>query len=254
MTAESEEKFEVETPLGPLWFWGRDTGLPVVVLITGAFAEFDVLDGLSGALDGVDIWRSHLPGNHSPALAATSVGAYAAAFSHALKTRLADRPVVVLGLSVGALVALGVRAPNVQRLVLVEPPVLTAGLWMLRLIDEQAPPGNEAFLWNILGIGPNGYEPRDYTGMVRELTTPALVMIGEEPVGVERPFTLQPSMITDAAREALAANPNIEIVMAAGAGHNVPRMALELFFKVVLWTCRQAFGPQVGVRPAPADA
>ena len=36
---EMEELFAVETGLGPIWLWGRDTGQPVLLIITGAFCD-----------------------------------------------------------------------------------------------------------------------------------------------------------------------------------------------------------------------
>jgi pimeloyl-ACP methyl ester carboxylesterase len=237
----AEEKIEVETPLGPIWFWRRDSGRPVLLVITGAFATFGVLEGLGPALEGVDVWRAHLPGNHSPPLTTTSVGAFAAAFRHAIRAQLEDRPLVVMGLSVGALTALGLRAPNIRRLVLVEPPLLTEGLWMLRLVFEQAPAGSEDFLWNILGVAADRTEPRSYTALLDELATPTLALLGEEPVGRPRDFEVMPSMVTEAARAALAAHPQVELATAPGAGHNVPKLAPLLLLKAARRSCEAAF-------------
>jgi hypothetical protein len=154
-----ETKREIETPLGPVWLWGRDTGQPVLLLICGTFANFAVLDHLWKFTPGVDVWRAHLPGNHSPPLAATSVGAFAGAFSHAIERAFGDRPVLATGLSVGGLVAMGLRAPGLKRLLLVEPPVLTAGISTLADVRDQAPPGFEDFLWNVLGLAPAASSP-----------------------------------------------------------------------------------------------
>ena len=49
----AEQRFEVETPFGPVWLWGRDTGRPLVVVATGAFAESWVYDRLQLALPEV---------------------------------------------------------------------------------------------------------------------------------------------------------------------------------------------------------
>lgn len=254
-----EQKIEVETPLGPVWLWGRgDTGAPVLLLITGAFAKVDTLNRTGAALEGVDVWRAHLPGNHSPELAATSIGAYSAAFSHALNTRFPNRPTVVLGLSVGALVAMGLRNPQIQRLLLVEPPLRTEGVWPLLLLREQAPPGAETFLWNIFGIGPETTEPRDYSPLLNQLRIPSLVLVGQELLMPVRQSTIMPSLITDEVREALERHPLVRVVEAPGAGHNIPRRAGLLLVQTTLWACRSAFGPSVrlassvdGAEPAP---
>lgn len=241
----AEEKLEVETPFGPVWFWRRDTGQPVLLLITGTLAEPAVLRGLDDVLQGIDLWRVHLPGNHCPPLATTSVGMFAAAFTEAIRTALQDRPVVVAGLSVGGLAALGIRAPNVRRLLVVEPPLLTEGVWVLEVLRDQAPPGHEDFLWQVLGIGPDRIEPRDYTGLLAALRLPTLALVG----GVSGPrdpdFEVMPSMMTPASRALLDRHPHVNVVEAPGAGHNVPARATMIFLRAIEATCREAFGPQV---------
>jgi fermentation-respiration switch protein FrsA (DUF1100 family) len=241
----AEEKLEVETPFGPVWFWRRDTGQPVLLLITGTFADADTLEGLDEVMLGVDVWRAHLPGNHCPPLAPASVGMFAAAYSHAIGTALKGRDVVVLGLSVGGLVALGLRAPNVRRLLVVEPPLLTEGLWPLEVVREQAPAGHEAFLWQVLGIAPDRIEPRDYRGLLASLQRPTRALVGGECGPPQRPFSIMPSFITPACRALLDAHPRVSVLEAPGAGHNVPVRATLLFLQAVEASCREAFGPQV---------
>jgi hypothetical protein len=249
-----EARFEVETALGPVWFWGRDTGLPVMLLITGAFADFDTLDGLHDVLAGVDVWRAHLPGNHCPPLAATSVGAFAGAYGQAISARLGERPVVATGLSVGALVALGLRSANVRRIVAVEPPLLTAGLWPLLPLREEAPAGSDEFLWNVLGIGRDAVEPRDYTALLDQLSKPTAAILGTEPLGEPRDWTVMPSLVTEPVRARLAAHPRIQVFDALGAGHNVAKLATDIFLRVVVASCQKAFGPAVHWRPPPEPA
>ena len=53
-----EDRFEIATSLGEVWLWGRDTGKPVVLVITGAFAEFYVYDHLQLALPQFDVLRA----------------------------------------------------------------------------------------------------------------------------------------------------------------------------------------------------
>lgn len=247
-----EEKLEVETPFGPIWFWRRDRGQPVLLLITGTFADADTLDGLDEALDGVDVWRAHLPGNHCPPLAAASVGVFAAAYSHAVERALAGRDVVACGLSVGGLVAMGLRSSNVRGLVVVEPPLLTEGLWPLQLVREQAPPGHDDFLRQVLGIAPDRLEPRDYSALLAALTLPTRALVGGvAPAGPED-FTVMPSLITPACRALLDGHPRVCVVEAPGAGHNVPVRGVWAFVHAIEASCREAFGPQVVFRPASA--
>src|SRR5258706_3734997 len=116
-----EDRFEIATPLGDIWMWGRDTGKPVVLLITGAFAEFHVYDRLQLVLPEFDVLRTHLPGNHCPELIDISVGVMSGAVSQAMGARFAGRALVILGISAGALVAMGVRTPGLAAMMLVEP-------------------------------------------------------------------------------------------------------------------------------------
>jgi pimeloyl-ACP methyl ester carboxylesterase len=247
-----ETRREVETPLGPVWFWTRDRGQPVLLLITGTFAAADTLDGLDEVLEGVDVWRAHLPGNHCPQLASPSVGMFAAAYSHAVGRALAGREVVACGLSVGGLVALGLRAPNMRGLVVVEPPLLTESLWPLALVRDQAPEGHDAFLWQVLGIARDRLEPRDYSGLLRALQLPTRALVGGATPPAPQDFTIMPSFVTPGCRSLLDAHPQVTVVEATGAGHNVPARATLTFVQTVEAACRDAFGPQVRFRPANA--
>lgn len=89
---------EVSTDLGPIQFRGRDSGKPILLLITGAFATEDQMSLLQDRFPAVDALRAHLPGNHCPSLVDSSVGVFAAAFTTALNSRFAGREVVVVGL------------------------------------------------------------------------------------------------------------------------------------------------------------
>jgi pimeloyl-ACP methyl ester carboxylesterase len=250
----TETRFEAETSLGPVVFWGRDTGKPVLLLINGSFADFQAMWRMGAYIEGVDYWRAHLPGNHAPRLIGDSIGVYAAAFDEAIGVLAGDRPVVAAGLSVGALVALALRAPNVRRVVAVEPILQTEGIWFLPMLHEQAPPGFDDYLRNVLGLGPDTVEPRDYTPMLRQLAVPAVALVGDYLPGQPHQFPIMPSMVTEAARRALAAHPTIEVVVAPGAGHNVPRQAPGIVLDRVVGSCRAAFGASVRRRSSEAAA
>ena len=73
------ERFEVGTSLGPLWFWGRDTGRPILLVISGAFAVADFFWKIQELFPAADVLRTHLPGNHCPHLSQTSIRAFATA-------------------------------------------------------------------------------------------------------------------------------------------------------------------------------
>jgi pimeloyl-ACP methyl ester carboxylesterase len=237
-----DERIEVETPLGPVWLFGRDQGRPVHLILSGAFAASDYLERAAHHFPGVDVLRAHLPGNHCPPLAAISVGAFAAAYSAALRSRFAGRPVVATGVSVGGLVALGLKTPELRRLVVVEPPLQPHRAWPFRLFREQTPPGGEAFVRNVVGVDASGSEPRDYTPLLEGLTTPTLALLGDVALGEPRPFDEMPSLVDDDSRRRLAAHPLVEVRAVPGVGHNIPLLAADLFLDAMLRACRAGLG------------
>lgn len=242
MPEDSEPQFELPTPLGPVWLWGRPTGRPTLVVVTGLFADAGTMDHLAGLLPEVDVLRTHLPGNHCPRLAAVSVGAFASALSSALDQVVAA-PLGVLGLSVGALVAMGVRSPHLKGLVLVEPPIFTRDLWPLARPDLVA--RDPELMANVLGVGEDGVTaPKDYSPLVRGLSVPAVVLLGERPLMPPRPFETAPSLVDDAGRALLARQPDVSLVVAPGAGHHVPQEATPLLARYVNRLARFLLAPE----------
>ncbi|MBX3482849.1 alpha/beta hydrolase [Phenylobacterium sp.] len=221
---EAEARYEAETAFGPVHMWGRDTGRPVLFAVAGAFAHPTYLHLLQTRFPHVDLWRTHLPGNHCPPLVSTSVGVFGAAYSQALSDRLGDRPAVVVGTSVGALVALALATPGIVGTVAVEPPLRTGDAWPLRAYPAKAPAGSETFLWNVLGVSRDGHEPRDYSGLVDRISRPTTVLVGSEPLLPERPTRVTPSFVDEESRRLLRSHPLVELVECEGAGHNVPKL------------------------------
>lgn len=216
---------EVATPFGPVHMWGRDTGRPVLFAIAGAFAAPTYLHLLQTRFPELDLWRTHLPGNHCPPLVTASVGVFGAAYSQALSSRLGGRPALVVGASVGALVAMALGSPEIRASVLVEPPLRTGQAWPLRTYPAKAPPGSEDFLWNVLGVSAERQEPRDYLALVDQIARPAIALVGGEPLLPERRAAVMPSLVDEESRARLRAHPLVEVVECAGAGHNIPRLA-----------------------------
>ena len=234
-----EQRFEVDTPLGPIWLWGRDTGRPLVLLINGAFAEAWVFDRLQGELPDVDVLRAHLPGNHCPGLVANNIGTLAQALSLALEQRFSGRRAVVIGLSTGALAAMGRRWPGSVRLLLVAPVLRTRHVWLFpRMLDRVTSDVDRELVWNVFGVREGGREERDYSHLVRGLTVPGRVLLGEIPLLPERDLPTMPSLVDDFDRATLARQPLLAVHVAKGAGHHVPRDDLGLFVSAVLEACR----------------
>lgn len=221
---------------------GADTGRPVLFTVAGAFSHPDYLYRLPGFFPELDVWRAQLPGNHCPELVANSIGVFGAAYAEALAQRLQGRPAAILGVSVGALVALAMRAPEAAALVLVEPPLQTGEVWPLRAYPASAPPGSEAFLWNVLGVSATAHEPRDYSGLLSTIACPTRALLGGVPLMPERKAEVLPSFVDEASRALLRAHPSIEVVECPDAGHNVPKLANAAFVDAIRWAQDQLAG------------
>lgn len=233
MAAPPDRRIDVATRLGPIQFRGLDTGRPILLFIMGAFATENTVDRVHERFPALDVLRAHLPGNHCPPLSEVTVEAFAAAFTEALETRFVGRQVAIVGLSVGALVAMSIRAAGVAGLVLVEPPLVTDEAWPLRLLRTQAPSGNEDFIWNIFGVGADRFERRDYRRQFAEVRTPMTIVLGD-PVPPDGQGTEQmPGLVGPLSRAAIHASACAKIVQYSGVGHHIIRhKGLELLFEI----------------------
>lgn len=229
-----ETRFEVSTRRGPLWLWGRDTGRPVLLVISGAFASDDFLVRSQIVHPDVDVLRTHLPGNHCPVLDEVSMRAYVDAYDEALGILCAGRVITVLGASVGGVLGLGLRCASIGSRVIIEPPLLAAGLWPLHPLREQAPAGSGAFLLNILGIGPDDEQPVDHSWVLDGLDGAVTVLLGSDPSYPPREVDRVPSLVVPAARMRLERHSAITVQVAEGAGHNVPRDAPDVMHRAIL--------------------
>lgn len=239
-----EARIEVSTSLGPIWFHGRDTGRPVMLLLTGAFANANVLDHAQPFLPDVDLWRAHLPGNHCPGIEPVSVATFAAAYTAALDSRAAGRNVAAVGLSTGALVVMALRARGLKSMLLVEPPLRSDDCWPLFEFRTQGPPGWESLIEPVFGIGPHDARPMDYRPLLDTMAVPALVLAGAIPLQPRRPLPVMPSLVDTESRAWLAAHPRVRFEVLADVGHNVPAQAPEAFLKALLRVARVATAAQ----------
>jgi pimeloyl-ACP methyl ester carboxylesterase len=231
---------DFETPLGPVRLWGEAGAFaskkPVVVAVAGAFAvkQGPLFQLAPFVAPHADLLTGHLPGNHSPVLSEVSVEAYARAYSHVLATALADRPVVLCGASIGGLVALGVRAPNVRARVVMEPPLAAGKLWpmldFLRTRLAKAPQDHDlrAFVKNVFGVTPAEARDVRYEGLLEGLAEPTTVIVGATPLNPPRKVEKLPSLVDEPERRWLADHPGVRLLVAQGAGHNVPQEATRL--------------------------
>jgi len=230
-----------QTSLGPIPLWAPADALasakPVVLVITGAWAEPDDMIK-TAAVVGPD-WDAvvmRLPGNGTPALAETSIAAWARAVGELVEATFAGRPVVLVGLSVGALVALGVRSPLVRRVLAIEPPLVMEKLWpmaralRMRWRDD---PAARPFIEAVFGVTEAAIEPRTYFDLF-EGAPPVEVMFGEVALYPQRPLERFPSFVDEAERGWLAARPGVAVHVAPGAGHNIHVFAPGVLREVLL--------------------
>lgn len=200
--------YVVPTPAGPVRFHA-ETPEPDVLLIHG-FKRF---------ARHLLPWRARVPGlgfidlpghGGAPELAEVSLQAWIEGLRR-VTGRLA-RPPVLIGESLGALVALSIPA---RAVVAVEPPLSTHQLWPLyrtfaaaRARGIEIPPEQEALF----------AEP--FHWVLEKIASPTLVIAGDVPLMPERPVFPEPSLLTDEDFAAYAANPHVQAVRIAG-GHTL---------------------------------
>jgi hypothetical protein len=200
-------------------------------------------------LPEVDYLRIHLPGNHCPRLTdGDGVPVIAAAVSEALAVRYAGRPMLLAGFSVGATVALAVRAPDLKRRFLVEPVLDTDGLWPIA--DWGRKPlsaADAALLWSALGVRGGEIERRDYRRLLRDNDAPADVVLGGEPLEPRRKTAQLPSFVGQGARELIARQPDVTSHVFAGVGHNVAGQSARPLFRLLRQRALETLLPSAAV-------
>jgi hypothetical protein len=246
-----------ETPLGDVLLWGEPQAFeddrPVVLAISGAFAPKESFDLLYLAFPEAAVLVAHLPGNHSPPLVATSVGAFAAAFSHVVSQL--GRPTVVCGSSVAGVVAMGMRAPEIRGIAALDPPFRTAKLWRLvnRLQEgvRRGAPANEVeFCREILGVTATAIEDRNYLPLLDGLATPTWCVFGETPLMPPRELDRDPSLVDEPERQILRRHPAVKTMLVKGVGHNLPKEGAAAIVDVI----GRLLAPILAGEPAPSPA
>lgn len=204
------DRREVETPLGQVVLWGRDTGRPVLLVIPGLFAKPGAFEHLQNSLAAVDVWRAFLDPEPDG-----SVEGFASQFSAAVASL--RRPLGVVGVSAGALVALAMKGPS--RLALFEPVLRPALAWPLRLLDDAA--------WADQMLG-----RRDFSSLLSGLAVPAVATVGDRPLHPNGPLTGWPSLVDPETRAELEAHPLVTLRTVSG-GHDLARDNPAAFFQAV---------------------
>ena len=244
---------DVATPLGVVRTWSTPpaagTVRPVVMGLPGILSAMENLAALGdgfGLLADLCILRP--PTERGAGLSATSVGDLADMVGGLMEQLYPDRPVVLVGVSSGALIALAVRAANLARTVAIEPPLATGALWPIEVtlrehLKAQADPVLSAFAFETLGLDEARVEARSQLWVLDGLRVPVDVVLGDEPLEPVRAVTRFPSLVGEAERRALAARRGVRLHVVPGTGHNVLGQAMRPVRQIVLEACRRAAGP-----------
>lgn len=249
MASEALVRREVATEAGLLTLFAPaaagDPARPLAIAIPGLFAGDEDLMGAPGVL-GIYGEGCVVPLSQAGLRAGWTVAALASALEALIATAFPERSIVLMGASIGATVALAVRSPEVRRIVAVEPILATEGLWPIEEPLRRAAgplPADDARRrrwFELFGVSPEGVEPRDHRGVLAGLACPVDVILGAEPLEPRRELARFPSLVGEAERRALAANPHVRIQIAPGVGHNVQGNAGKLVAAVLVEACRRA--------------
>jgi len=225
------DRLTVQTRFGPLPVVGRlyaDRRRPTLLAVGGVFPPTDYLHDLVGKHPNDNVIVGSLPGMFSPAFDRHLPADYSAAFDELIGLLLPTQPIVAYGVSTGALVTLGLQAPNVVRHIAQEPFFNTRDLWPFQAHAQErlrANPDNRGladFLASIFGIGLGGIENIDYEHLARGIRLPTDVIVAELPLLPKRALDLWPSFTSVHDRDLLRANATVRLHEAQkGTGHNV---------------------------------
>ena len=223
-----------------------DRTRPVLFAIPGILSSEADVSLLGQSLGrAADLVVMRLPITGDAALSSCAVPELCGMLGELLEAQFPQRPVVLLGVSSGAVIALGVRAANLARVVALEPPLITAELWpVIGQLSEhlrKAPdPAREVFTSETFGVSQAGFIPRDHRWVLDGLGAPVEVVLGETPLQPRRELPRFPSLVDAAARRLLQAAPGVRLHVIAGAGHNVLGQQMRAVRAVVLEACRRA--------------
>ncbi len=253
MPLDSYVQQDVPTPGGVVRVWTTPqppgTLRPMVFAIPGMLSTTDNFIALGDSFGLLaDLCLMRLPIAMATRLADGSLGALSQMVGGLIEELFPGRPVLLLGMSSGALIALGVRAANLARIIAIEPPLVTGELWPITTqLDDYLrgtkDPATTAFALETLGVGEDRIARHDHLGLLNGLNVPVDVLLGEEPLRPERKVARFPSLVGEPERRALAAQPGVRLHIVPGTGHNVLGQALHACREIVLEGCRRSAAP-----------
>ncbi len=218
----------------------------MVLVIAGLFSPAEDLERLTDELGILaDACVVRITGDGAPAPGTFSLPALSGALGELIEATFPDRRVVVLGDSIGAVVALGVRAANLARIVALEPPLIGSKLWPIvgplrEQLRKTRDPGARALIFELFGVDEAQQAERSYLPVLDGMATPVDVVLGESPLQPQRELDRFPSLVDATERRLLAENPRVRLHVAPGAGHNLVAEAPKVVANVLAEACRRA--------------
>ena len=220
--------YKIITPVGEVWLYGRpelrETRRPAVVIFHGSFgAPAQFADWFARLEPHVQVVLASLPRHAgAPPLSAPGVSGYVEGFAAALDALLPHRTVLCAGVSVGALVTLGLAGRGLPA-VAFDPFLTTAKLWpigaTLRRMAARGDPIDADFVAEVFGFRDGQVTDRDYRGWLDALAAPVVVAAGSVPLWPPRDLLDPPSLLDDDDRARLLAHPRVRLVTFEGHGH-----------------------------------
>lgn len=202
---------------------GRD---PALLLIRGYGAPQDAFDELLDALPDAPILLGDLPGMWSAPPETANIETFATAYDEVVATALPERPIVVMGSSVGALVALGMKSPQIVSRILIEPFFRIAPLWpliehlkgQLRLYPDDTV--RQRYIGDLFGVTPEGDGGLEFWSFLDTSTGPLSAIVGNVPLGSPRSLATWPSFSDEETVRRLS-DYGASVCVVEGAGHNI---------------------------------
>jgi pimeloyl-ACP methyl ester carboxylesterase len=208
------------TPYGPIRLSGDLAGVgPLVLVIRGAYATEDQLSRLPEHVPAA-VAFGDIPGHRSSWLEDQTLAVCAAAYSDAVDQL--GRPAVVCGVSLGGLIALGMRTKLLHGVLALDPPFRPAETAHMRraAATAYAQAGSDherAFLRSVFGARPEGIEPRDHLPVLSGLAAPAHILAGDPDATDVVASVLSEATYQDVVRSGVSAE------RMSGVGHAVWR-------------------------------
>lgn len=209
---------QVQTRDGSLCLYAKsgvlfaDAVRPILLMIHGALRDSSVLfDWIHLCGSEFDVVFVDLPGHgRSPAIANVTITSFAANVGEAATAALGNRDVLVVGESLGGLVALamgGLHIESIQGIIAADPPMTMAKLWHVRNAMSSivaSDPANDflrSLAANIFGVDSDGNaRERIYYDVVEQTRVPVLILTGDVPLFPVRNANAVPCVFDDVDR------------------------------------------------------